>query len=86
LINNDDVLKISDFGISHIMNDKGDELNNNAGTKYFLAPETWIGGIFKGKPADIWAIGGTLFYFLYGKPPFNAKTAEDLKNKILNDE
>jgi [calcium/calmodulin-dependent protein kinase] kinase len=44
LINSDDVLKISDFGISHIMNDNGeDELKNNAGTKYFLAPETWTG-------------------------------------------
>lgn len=42
---------------------------------------------FNGKPADIWAAGGTLYYFLFGKPPFQSfNGAEDLKNKILEDE
>ena len=75
-------------------------IDNNAGTKYYLAPEAWGGKIFysnfpltlyiekafHGKPTDIWAAGGTLFYFLVGKPPFDAKDAEELKNKIQDDE
>lgn len=42
LISEDDVLKISDFGISQLM--QGDDLlENNVGTKYYLAPEAWEG-------------------------------------------
>ena len=41
LINEKDVLKISDFGISKIMEQGDDRLDNNAGTKFFMAPEAW---------------------------------------------
>ena len=41
---------------------------------------------FHGKPADIWAAGGTLYYFLVGKPPFNGKDATELKEKINEEE
>lgn len=43
LISEDDILKVSDFGISKIMSDGDDLLENNAGTKLYLAPETWKG-------------------------------------------
>lgn len=43
LISAGDILKISDFGISKIMAEGDDMLDNNAGTKYYLAPEAWEG-------------------------------------------
>lgn len=43
LIDEFDTLKVSDFGVSHIMEDNSDELKNNAGTKYFLPPESFEG-------------------------------------------
>jgi len=86
LINDKDVLKISDFGISKIMEQGDDRLDNNAGTKFFLAPEAWGSKSFRGKPTDIWAAGGTLYYFLVGKPPFNGSNGDELKRQILEEE
>jgi [calcium/calmodulin-dependent protein kinase] kinase len=46
LITENDVLKISDFGVSHLMEENAsDELKTDAGTKCFLAPEAWQGKI-----------------------------------------
>lgn len=41
LITEDDHLTIADFGISSIFENGNDFLSNNAGTRAFLAPETW---------------------------------------------
>lgn len=46
LIDENDVLKISDFGVSSIMEDDSDELKNSAGTKLFLPPESFQGNLF----------------------------------------
>ena len=44
LIDHEDNLKISDFGVSHIMeNESNDHLKSNAGTKFFLPPEAFGG-------------------------------------------
>jgi len=86
LISEDDVLKVSDFGISAIVEQGNDKLDDNAGTKYYLAPEAWEAKSFHGKPADIWAAGGTLYFFLVGKPPFNGKDAAELKERINEEE
>ena len=101
------------------MEEGDDTLNTNAGTKPYLAPETWkgsyirydssmlhiiynptnfvfivnlmalnlnlIGKNFRGKPADIWAAGGTLFYLLVGRPPFRGLAIEDLKRRVLEE-
>ena len=47
LIDESDVLKISDFGVSLIMEDDSDELKNNAGTKLFLPPESFDGNFIR---------------------------------------
>ncbi len=99
LISEDDILKVSDFGISKITKNGDDLLDNNAGTKLYLAPEAWkgnfqlssnlevkLGKSFRGQPADIWAAGGTLYYFLTGKHPFHGLTVDDVKRKILEEE
>jgi len=47
------------------------------------APEMLTGENFQGKPVDIWACGITLYMFVYGHPPFVAKTMTELYAKIL---
>lgn len=37
---------------------------------------------FRGKPIDIWACGVTLYMFVYGHPPFEAKTMTELYSRI----
>ncbi|KAL4446517.1 hypothetical protein ABPG74_001258 [Tetrahymena malaccensis] len=86
LIDEDDNLKIADFGVSHIMETNEDgKINDNAGTKTFTAPEGWSRN-FKGKPLDMWAAGATLYYMVTGELPFFSKDPNKLKNAILNDE
>lgn len=46
LIDEFDTLKISDFGVSMLMEDDSDELKNSAGTKLFLPPESFKGIVF----------------------------------------
>lgn len=86
LIDSTDCLKIADFGVSKIFDGQNDELSNDTGTKYFLAPEIWSGKPFKGRPADIWATGVTLFMLVTGDPPFQSKSAEQLKKLVLESE
>ena len=44
-------------------------LTNTAGTPAFMAPETLLGTKekYSGKALDVWALGITLYCFLYGK-------------------
>ena len=44
LINENDTLKISDFGVAHILDDEDDDvITNAAGTKIYQAPESLDG-------------------------------------------
>ncbi|KAK3109219.1 rim15, signal transduction response regulator [Teratosphaeriaceae sp. CCFEE 6253] len=52
------------------------------GTPDYLAPET-IKGAGQDELSDWWSIGCILFEFLYGRPPFNADTPEEVFQNIL---
>ncbi|KAK4942256.1 rim15, signal transduction response regulator [Elasticomyces elasticus] len=53
------------------------------GTPDYLAPET-IKGTTQDEMCDWWSLGCILFEFLYGVPPFNAETTEQVFDNILN--
>jgi len=53
------------------------------GTPDYLAPET-ICGTVQDEMCDWWSLGCILFEFLYGMPPFNAPTTEQVFDNILN--
>lgn len=83
LFDEDDNLKISDFGSAQYLQCGVDELTSSAGTYAFMAPELHSGSkVFKGRPTDIWAAGVTLFYMVEGKTPFNSKKIIDLVNEV----
>lgn len=52
------------------------------GTPDYLAPET-INGAGQDEMSDWWSLGCILFEMLYGHPPFNADTPEDVFQNIL---
>jgi calcium/calmodulin-dependent protein kinase kinase 2 len=86
LIDESDRIKISDFGVSHIVEDGSDEIQNTAGSNYFFAPEICAGNTYKGTKSDIWALGVTLYFMVYRRYPFTASNIPLLYTKIMNDE
>lgn len=69
LLSNDDHIKIADFGISYEFDGEDAIITNTSGTPCFLAPETLAteNHSWRGKPLDVWAMGITLFSFVYGQ-------------------
>ena len=91
LISEDNKLKLADFGISAMQKENQEEdkdiwIRDSAGTQAFLAPETWGKEKFKGKGADIWAGGVTLYYLIFGKLPFMARNFFVLREQIQTKE
>ena len=65
LLDEKDVLKISDFGISHILETDNENIKSNAGSALYMPPEAIEGNKSQGKPLDIWASGVTLFFMVF---------------------
>ncbi|CAM9010753.1 unnamed protein product [Wickerhamomyces anomalus] len=90
LMNSDNFVKISDFGISI---DKFRNSNiNNFGTPAFTPPELCNGvengngyNKFDGK-LDIWSLGVTIYCLYYQVLPFNGNNEYELFNEIINNE
>lgn len=72
LVDENDCLKISDFGVSSLFENGTDELTSTAGSNYFFSPEICSGAVFKARKSDIWAAGVTLYFMFFKKYPFNS--------------
>ncbi|XP_069613580.1 calcium/calmodulin-dependent protein kinase kinase 1 isoform X2 [Ranitomeya imitator] len=72
LLGDDGHIKIADFGVSNQFEGSDALLSSTAGTPAFMAPETLSdsGRGFSGKALDVWAMGVTLYCFVFGKCPF----------------
>ena len=53
------------------------------GTPDYLAPET-INGVGQDEISDWWSLGCIMFEFIFGYPPFNADTPDEVFENILN--
>ncbi|XP_068249427.1 calcium/calmodulin-dependent protein kinase kinase 1-like isoform X2 [Palaemon carinicauda] len=77
-------IQIADFGVCNEFDGQDAFLTNTAGTPAFMAPEALSTSRHKysGKAADIWALGVTLYAFVYGKLPFRDENIVVLYDKI----
>lgn len=76
----DGTVKISDFGEAKMydIKSKGRGKSASPGTPAFIAPELCMSEKSPKAPpesyaADVWSLGATLFYMVYGRVPFLAK-------------
>ncbi|KAL4936670.1 hypothetical protein BDV06DRAFT_227672 [Aspergillus oleicola] len=62
--------------------DPEDHNRRFVGTPDYLAPET-INGVGQDEMSDWWSLGCIMFEFLFGYPPFNAGTPDEVFENIL---
>lgn len=85
LINEEDVLKIVDFGVSEMFEKESLMVTaKSAGSPAFLPPELCVAkhGDVSGKAADIWSMGVTLYCMRYGRIPFEEEQIIELYEAI----
>lgn len=88
----DGTVKISDFGAAVLYegeNSDGEDMQSyhTVGTPAFTAPELCISESSPPAPrksfaADIWSLGSTLFYMVYGRAPFYARSVFEMYDAI----
>lgn len=85
----DGTVKISDFGEARMYEISSTEQNRNAapGTPAFIAPELCMSDKSPKAPAesyaaDVWSLGASLFYMVYGRAPFLAKSVFEIYDSI----
>jgi len=78
LLTENDVLKISDFGMATVFRHQGRErlLERRCGTMPYIAPEILVRSQYNAEPADIWSCGVVLVAMLTGELPWDKPTAD----------
>mmetsp|Transcript_17338 Transcript_17338/g.27024 ORF Transcript_17338/g.27024 Transcript_17338/m.27024 type:complete len:367 (+) Transcript_17338:711-1811(+) len=93
LLDEDNNLKISDFGLSALYTGEGDDpdesfssrknlLHTTCGTPSYVAPEILDDEGYNGQIADIWSMGVILYVLVAGCLPFDEHTLPALFDKI----
>jgi len=84
LITKDDNVKILDFGIAKILQDKGlTKTGTKMGTVYYMSPEQIKAVKDIDHRTDIYSLGITFYEMLSGRVPFNVDTDSDFE--IMNE-
>lgn len=72
LLTSEGDVKICDFGVSKIVQNKNLVMEDQCGTPAYIAPEVFSGKGYKGFQSDIWSAGVVLYAMLLGTVPFKA--------------
>jgi serine/threonine protein kinase len=81
---NDDAIVIGDFGFAK---SGADMATTKLGSPITMAPELLNGGnnIRYTSKADLWSIGVCFYQMIFGKPPWNANSMNELQTKVKTD-
>ena len=86
LLNEYNILKFCDFGLSKKISDltapETDPQKAKAGTPYYMAPELFAESGTHSFYSDFWSLGCVLFELATGKPPFCTTSLKDLIKMI----
>ena len=84
LLDNEDVPRISDFGLALRYRDATDFTNRRIGTPQYMAPEQAAGENHRiDERTDIWALGAIFYLALCGRKPFAASDVQQLQDQII---
>ncbi len=81
--------RLTDFGLAKLTEDAGDETRSEprVGTTQYMSPEQAAGRRGDVGPAsDVYALGGTLYEILSGRPPFRGETDLDTLRLVIDAE
>jgi len=81
LLDNNNNIKIADFGLSNVMID-GNFLKTSCGSPNYAAPEVISGHLYAGAEVDVWSCGVILYALLCGTLPFDEESIPNLFRKI----
>ncbi len=74
------IVKVSDFGMAKVLDNRTHLMSTVCGTPAYLAPEV-IMNMKYDCTCDIWSLGVVLYVMLCGYPPFDSESNEEnLKN------
>lgn len=82
LLDNDNGIKICDFGVSKIIG-KETTVNEQCGTPAYIAPEVISNKGYEAYYPDIWSAGVLLYAMIFGTVPFKAKSMPALHKLIF---
>ena len=82
LMDNDNNIKLTDFGLCAIKNDR-EYFYDEVGTPRYTAPEI-LTGSGHDESVDVWGIGIIFFLLLTGKYPFDGSNRQSIFNRIKN--
>ena len=82
--NNEDIIKIMDFGLSKIISSQ-EKMVDGYGTITYVAPEVLLRTPYN-KEVDIWSMGVILFYMLTGNLPFKGNNHDIIADQIINED
>ena len=81
LLDDDNNVKIADFGLSNEIKD-GDFLKTSCGSPNYAAPEVIKGNLYTGPEVDVWSSGVILYVMLCGRLPFENEDVSKLFQQI----
>ena len=80
-LDNDNNVKLGDFGLSRVLSNESNFAYSNVGTPYYMSPEQIDENRYNEK-SDIWSLGCCLYELASLRPPFEATNHLSLALKI----
>ena len=77
-------IKLTDFGLAKFV-PSDSKTDTFCGTSEYIAPEI-LSNQGHDRLVDWWSLGILIYYFLFGRPPFQSMNSNILYKKIVNDE
>jgi eukaryotic-like serine/threonine-protein kinase len=78
--------KLADFGVASVRDEASLTMSGQVfGSPHYMAPEQALGEP-SGPPADLWALGATLYFAVEGHPPFQREHPLATVNAVVADD